>query len=629
MTASVVEVDGSVFGVHTVSFIEAPNYSGINFFEIDIEDKAVKGGLPVAPEADGTLYQGLRASVLMNPYSVALRGPTSHVIRSNTVNSPLDEHQYLFNPAIAVNENGLIVVTYNQINEVDNIPNISVYASVGTIVNGVNRHNIQFEAPVEIQAGFELYNLNTAGTDDWGRYGSVRVDPIVDNGFFISMPFANTTDRWSIQHTFIEAVDLAPIVEASHGNNEIAVRLSPGDSSILEIVIDDVVTDKYPISAMGRPEVWGHDGFDNFLIDYSFGDPTPEGRFTPGGFVLDGGGGPDTVRTNSPDGAEFIIDKYDDLEFAGNIPAYMSSYWIRFGDDDTVSDGTYNETTLMIDVENLFGGPGDDMFTFRNDVVMAGSAHGGEGDDRFHFEDDPFFPPVSGVGDDINGGPGHDTLNFELRENPTISNIVGYGINDGYDGRVVPPAAPEFLGPIGGDNPDDVFTEINRIEGSTMHLSDTITFLDDVAGTYTIQDEESFYVDNDRNEPLEFFQVNVLVGSTLDDTYYIKQNNINPVRLRALQGDDQFYVNSNAPDLDGTTELVNELVFAEAGPGANELWASNLGGSGPVDMLILNNRISGLGEVAYSNVAERSTLKSRPPTSTIKLPCTRSCHRTP
>ncbi len=602
LTASVVEVDGSVFGVHTVSFIEAINYSGINFFEIDIEDKAVKGGLPVAGEPDGTLYQALRASVLLNPYSVALRGPTSHVIRANPVNSPLDEHQYLFNPAIAVNENGLIVVTYNQINEVDNIPNISVYASVGTIVNGVNRHNIQFEAPVEIQAGFELYDLNTAGTDNWGRYGSVRVDPINDNGFFVSMPFANTSDRWSIQHTFIDVVDMAPIVEASQGNNEISVRLKPGDSSILEIVIDGVVTDKYPISAMGRPEVWGHDGFDNFLIDYTNGDPTPAGTFTDGGFLLDGGGGPDTIRTNSPEGVEYIIDKYDALEFGTNIPAYMSTYWIRFSDDTGVSDGTYNETTLMIDVENLFGGPGDDMFIFRNDVVMIGSAHGEAGDDRFHFEDDPLFPPVSGVGDDINGGTGIDTLNFEMRETPTVANIIGYGINDGYDGRVEAPRFEPFLGPIGGDNPDDVFTEINRIEGSTMHLSDTIRFLDDVAGTYTIQDEESFYVDNDRDERMEFYQVNFLVGSTLDDTYYIKRNNVNPVRLQALQGNDEFYVNSNAPALDGTTELINDLVFAEAGPGDNLLWASNVGGSGPVDALILNNRISGLGEVAYSNV---------------------------
>ncbi len=602
LTGNVVEVNGSVWGAQTVSLVGVPFYSAINWFKIDLETRQVDGSTPIAPEYDGNLYQNTRIAALQDPYVVGLRGPASHLIRPEPLIVPPDPFDYLFNPSIAVTAEGLVAISYNRITPDQPI---SVGVVAGTYVTGSRRGNVQLEPLFEVQNGFEMYNLNTLGQDPWGSYGSIKVDPVGYNNFFMTMPWANTTDRWSVQNTQFSLVDMNPIIEADRGNNEIVIRRNAVDTNLVEVEIDGVVTDTFAFDALGRVEIWASDGSDSLLIDYTNGDPTPAG-----GFLFDGGAGPDVVETNNPDGSEFVMTQPNHPTFGNNYPAYLSSYRTRFGDDGSVSDGFYNETSELVDIEELRGGPGPDTFTFRGNWTMGGSANGQGGDDTFKFIDEPFpFSPFnppffSGVEENIIGGEGYDTIDFEGRLKFTKIELIGFGASGGFDGRVN--GEPNEILPIGGGifQPDDVFREIEHALGSSMQFEDSLTFQDDLQGTWTIDDENSSYVtqdDNGADRQFDFYQWNVVNASIFDDTFNVLSNTVNTLALNGLEGNDVYTFNSAAPALTGTSENIKDVIIANAGPGVNQIFASNIGGSA-VDALILAARVRGLGEFAYTAI---------------------------
>ena len=602
LVGSIYEANGKVFAAQTVGVQGVAFYTAINWFEVDTETQLVAEASPIDnPVFEGNIYQNERAENLLDPFVVGYRGPASHLIRPEPIEDAVDDgFEYLFSPSIAVTNEGLVAVSYNRISQ-DNPISTGVVA--GTYVNGVDRHNVQMEGLFEVQNGFETYDLNTTGVDLWSS-GSIKVDPLGYNQFFVTQPWANTTDRWSIQNTQIALVDMNPIIEGDRSNNFIVMRRSAADTNLVEIEIDGVVTDVFPYSALGRVEVWAGEGSDTFFIDYSNGDPVPEG-----GFLFDGGQGPDLVETNNPNGSEFVMTQPIHPTHASNFPDYLSQYQIRFSDDPTVSDGFYRETSELVDVEELRGGPGDDTFVFRGNWTMGGSANGQGGDDTFQFIDEPFpFQPInppnfSGVEENIIGGPGYDTIDFEGRLRFTRIELIGFGASGGFDGRVL--GEPNEDLPIGGDifQPDDVFREIERALGSSNHLTDELTFQDDLAGTFFIDDANSHYItdNNGQDQRFDFYQWNFVNASNLVDTFNVWSNTVNPLHLNALDGDDVYTFSSTAPDLNGTTENIQDLIRANAGPGENKIFASNIGGSA-VDALILAARVSGIGEFVYTAI---------------------------
>ena len=599
-TGAIEEQNGSIFAVQAIGLEGDELSTSLNWFELDVANRAVAGSTPIDPleEIENNVYQQTRDANDLDPFAVALRGPVSHVLEPETGG-------FLFNPAIAVSSEGFVAITYNRVGGGEAI---STGVSVGTVVNGLNRRNIQMEDDLLVQEGFETYDLNTTGVDPWGFRGSVQVDPLKPNRFFISQPWANTTSRWTIQNSLIELVDMNPIIEADDADNQITVRRSMSDPTRVEIEIDGEVTDSFLYDAVGRVEVWAQGGDDHFVIDYSNGDPVPSG-----GFVLDGAEGEDTIETNSETGSIFDIGlPVFDIPFGSTYPDYLGTYRVRFGNGGA-TDGYYNELTEWVDIENVSGGSGDDLFNFRDNHSLEGIADGREGDDTFRFIDTPldpfpFEPRHSGVDKNVVGGPGYDTLDFTQRTNRVAIEILSTNENGGFNGRQVATESEEEFGfpeqlAIGGFTHDeeDTFAEIENLLGSDQFVDDSLTAFDTVAGTWVIDDELSSYTILDKAgnpQTLDFFEWNRLNASMENDFVYIRSNSVAPLVFNALDGNDEFIFSSTAPDLDGHVED-HSLITLLAGTGRNVIKASNLGGQAAVSPLVLQNRIIGLADFVY------------------------------
>jgi hypothetical protein len=350
------------------------------------------------------------------------------------------------------------------------------------------------------------------------------------------------------------------IVEANEFQNEITVRRSATDSNLLEIEIDGVVTDVLPYAALGNVELRGYEGNDTFFLDYSNGDPVPEG-----GFSFNGGAGPDAIRTNSAEGVRYVV--------------------------DVNQGGTYNETSTFTAVEELFGWTGDDSFVFENRDIfnvgfLAGSAHGLGGDDTFEFAD------TATIGDSIEGGTGYNTLSFFDRALPTQVELDGVAPNGGFVGHSIGD-------PIGGDQATDQFRDINNLIGGLIG-GDRYSIPDNLSGaTWFIDDEDSYFtVAGGR---LDFSYWDFIDATNQVDTFNVLSNTVDPIRLNGLAGDDVYNFSSDAPNNTGNTDGITGVVFANGGEGENTMVVSNEGGTA-ADALVLAQRISGMGEIVYTAI---------------------------
>ncbi len=565
-----VDVNGSLWLAQSVLVpYTAGEAAGIVYYEVT---KSGYDSLGPTPDYGGPPTISLPGNTMIH---VGLIGMPTGDIRG-----PLPHEWDLWNPSIAVNEFGVVAISYTiSSEEYEVFPTAA--SSIGVTVNGQSLYipppidditwierNTQFEAPVFIQPGLGVFENNGINPSTWSYRASTNFDPSNVNRFWANIQWANTVNRWSTSVAELRPNRFVVEITANDLNNNIVVRRNAANNDLLEIEMDGIVTDLLPYEVVGRVIINGFNGADHYLLDYSNGNPVPVD-----GFVFDGMRGPDTVETNNPDGSRFVVDE--------------------------PSAGTYNEVSRFQNVENLHGGPGNDSFTVTDNPLLgtvgflAGSLVGNGGDDLFH------FGGTGGamIGDSVLGGIGFNTLSFETRLTDTEMTLLGYGGFTGYEGRTVG-------GPIGGDQATDRFYDINYIRGSDTDF-DTVNGLDVLTNVF-VDDEASIYETGGIN--LGFFEVNAINMSSFHDRVVGVRNTVNPLQLNGLGGDDDYYFSSDGDGLMGSTAPLQGLLFAQGGAGLNEMWISNRGGTANTAGLILLNRVAGIGEIAYNAIGGRFDL---------------------
>lgn len=591
------------------------------------------------------------------------------IIAPETAMFPNTEEWDLYNPSLAVNKYGVVVLNYT-ISSPDNETNPSAASSIGITVNGISVYdpifdtinvppkpwippnplpyrfdrpgrNTQFELihnfpdddrlppqpdddPNEdrddfIQEGFEPFLNGEFATNisSWSRRASANFDPLNENRFWVSTQWANVQSRWSTQITQVIPNKMRPVLTGDYADNVFVFRRNAADTNLLEIEIDGVVTDILPFEVLGNVVINGYDGADRFILDYSNGDPIPSE-----GFTFNGMRGSDTVETNDPNGGRFVVD---------GRPVDQGPTWLAYGTSTGDGSGTYNEKSFFVNVEELIGGPGNDHFLVTDFVdevgnvyfgFLAGSLTGNGGDDLFEFAAEG-----GRIGDSVYGNEGYNTLSFQNRVVDTKLTLLGYGGLSGYEGRSTSPD-----GPIGDSQVFDRFSNINFVRGSDTAF-DSIVGLDFLTHVF-VDDENSTYETN--GVFLGFFEVNSIDCSSFNDEFIGIRNSVNPLQLNGLGGDDVYYFSSDGTGLMGSTAPLGNVLFAQGGTGVNQLYVSNRGGGAAgtpqLPALILNNRISGMGEIAYNSVggvfhlhvwasefADRIDLHSFLPGNTLEL----------
>ena len=486
---------------------------------------------------------------------------TATLIQSGTVG---EGGRHYYNPSIAVNSLGIVGLSYNRSSTGSAV---GAYTTVGITVQGLAGRNTQMEPAFVMEPGLESYNTigETEGVSPWSFRSSIDVDPESINRFFSVQPWANTVDRWATHNALIRPIDMQPVVEGDENNNVIVIRRSASDPTLMEIEFDGVVTDVFPYEVLGRVEIRGMGGADRFIIDYSNGDPIPLER----GLLLDGGAGPDVIQVENSIDNTFVV----------NGP-----------DPPPMHQGTFNEISEFDNIEELWGGYAND--TFLVEGFLDGSLIGRSGDDTFE------FAGTGRIGGSANGDEGFNTLSFLNRKNtavppavppplPTEVFLVAPSANQGFNGTT-----PD--GPVGGDELADQFRDISRLIGSQTEL-DTIHALDEVS-TWTVDGANSTYEAVGRTLEIDFWDA--YYASSFDDTFNVRSNTLDPLRMFGLDGNDVYNFSSDAPLNTGSTESIGGLIYALGGAGDNVLNVSNM--SGPAtETLILAKRISGMGEIVF------------------------------
>ena len=575
LNGAIVEADGGLWAAYTYSFTDPPAAltipsSAIAWYEIDPDLHNVR-----LSEGD---YGGY------NMGSVADRAD-----QDSNNQADMD----YFNPTFRVNEYGVAVLGYNGsgfVQDGDTNRNLlpSNFVSVGITTNGSDARRTQFEQPFETHAGLENYEIEIPAP--WATYASVRFDPEFLNTFLTTRQWANTVDRWSTQVVEVKPVDLIPVIWADNNNNVIVIRKSAASPHLMEFEIDGVVTDLLPYEVLDRVRIQGMGGADRFIIDYTNGDPLADAQL-----ILDGGTGPDVVQSNNPGANSWVV-----------IPTVFD---LNTPTDTAYGDGTLNGSTDFVNVEELWGGDGPDHFLVTQIVpppdpdpgypglvgYLDGSLLGRGGDDIFEFAHN------GAIGDSVNGGTGYNTLKFTNRAVDTSMELIGFGADQGFNGHTLGPIG---AGPIGGDQSTDQFRDISQVIGADVNyyvngdrIYDTLDMLPNVASTWTINDELSQYEAN--GVTMDFWQVDELSASNLNDTFNALANTMDPIVLNALDGDDTFNFSSDAPINEGTTANLQGLVVAHGGTGMNTMNVSNKSGTG-VNALIIAGNISGIGEISYT-----------------------------
>ena len=608
--ANAIDVNGGLWFVQTVNMDWGnDDSSAFIYYEVSKEGYVSAGptpnfgGPPNGPLATVASNNRLQAGLITMPTGDA-RGP--------------DPWQWdLFNPSIDINRHGVVNINYSISSEEYEVAPTAA-SSTGVTVNGLSQYdpvfdtifwverNTQFDIPVFVQNGLAVYENNGTAYSSWSNQASTKFDPLDVNNFWANVQWANTVNRWSTQFVELSPNRLTVTVTANDLNNVITIRRHAADTSLLELHMDGKITDLLPYSVVGTVVINGFTGADTYVIDYTNGDPIPED-----GLVIDGMAGPDVIRLNDPNkiGGRFVVDQD--------------------------SGGTYNEKTIFRNIEELQGGAGPDTFTVTDRLdptgqfiessgFLAGSLVGNAGDDLFHFgSKNGTIQQSTGaarIGDSVLGGTGSglpgekNTLSFETRMADTFLQLLGYGSNLGYEGRSVNPQGNLF-GPIGGDQPSDRFFDINFIMGSLTHFdgisqagvgifnAQTQVLVDDAASTYTS-------TSGGVTRTFGFFEVNAVGGSSFVDTFVGIRNSVSQLQLNGFGADDLYYFSSDGIGLTGNTNALNGLLFAQGGTGNNKMYVSNRGStSGVSDGLILNNRISGIGEIAYNAIGGTFSLE--------------------
>ena len=637
ITASLIESNNSVFIAQTVSFPfveggQSTQTNGINWFEF-----VVDGGS--TPALAGSALRG------PNNFTRIDTSPLGDILPDTPDLDPMIDTfetgiDTFFNLAIAVNEAGVVALTYNRVSQaiafdagvvgIGTALRVSVEAQIGIQVNSAEtdttaagdsvfgRSSIQFAAPelLVTSVSSQPFDQSPAATV-FGAYSSLRPDPSNPSGFLSVAPFqeVQNSNTYAVALTEIFPVDFQPVLEGTPLADEIVVRVNADDPSVTEIVINGVVNDSFQSELLSAITLFGHDGADTIIIDHTNGDPTPEG-----GFLIHGGEGIDTLESRSAEETFFELNSVA-FTFDGSfVPAVDLGGFIgvefpaSLADAGFAQDGQFILTTqagddlateeqvsnIFVDIEGVIGGSNDDTFQFVNGSLF-GNADGLGGDDRFVFLND-----VSTSGS-VNGGTGFNTLDLQQRIAQTEIDLFSIGANAGFNGQTL-------SGPIGDPGQIlDQFRDISLIRGSTnTNVSDSILALDQFESTFTIvapsiepndvanpadadEFQASTYEANGRT--LFFTDFETLSGSVLNDVFNVQSNSPEQdLILNGLSGDDVFNFSSDAPTNEGVLAPLDGLFQVNGGTGSNSLIVSDFGRFGTDSFQVLAARISGLSD---------------------------------
>ena len=122
--------------------------------------------------------------------------------RTVVFNTIFDTNMDLYEPSLALNDAGNIVIGYSASS--DTIP-ISTYVAVGqTDFNG----NTTFGTPVQTHVGADTYHILDTNLNKirWGDYSSTVIDPNDPYSFWTFQGFINGNNNWAVQVTQIQVV---------------------------------------------------------------------------------------------------------------------------------------------------------------------------------------------------------------------------------------------------------------------------------------------------------------------------------------------------------------------------------------------------------------------------------------
>ena len=646
ITASLIETNNSIFIAQTVHipFNEMAGLdirgNSINWFELIVD------GSPT-PVIGGSGLRGPNNVLFTETTPIGDNFPDI----PDTDGLPTFENgiESYFNPSIAVNDAGVVALTYNTVAQDDAFTagavgiaaasRISIEAAIGIRVNSAStgtgpageplfdRSSFQF-APEQVlveslaEVPFDQSPQNTV----FGSYSSLRPDPSNPSGFFSVAPYQEVQDSntYAVALTEIFPVDFQPVIEATPLADEIVVRLNADDPSITELVINGIVNDAFSSELLSAITLFGHDGADTIIIDHVNGNPTPDG-----GFFIHGGAGIDTLESRS---AEETFFELNSVGFGFDAGLFIPTIGLggliggefdasvadaAFGQDgqfilttEAGSDLTEEElvSNIFIDIEGVIGGSNDDTFEFVNGMLF-GNADGAGGDDRFVFLND-----VSTSGS-VNGGTGFNTLDLQQRIAPTEIDLFSIGANAGFNGQTL-------NGPVGDPGQIlDQFRDISLIRGSTnSNVDDSFFPLDQFEATFTIvtanispndvanpadadEFQASTYEANGRT--LYFTEFETINGSVLNDVFNVQSNSAEQLPnlgLNGLAGDDVFNFSSDAPTNEGVLAPLDGLFDVNGGTGSNSLIVSDFGRLGTDSFQVLSGRISGQSDTNPSPI---------------------------
>ena len=332
-----------------------------------------------------------------------------------------------------------------------------------------------------------------------------------------------------------------------------------------------------------------------------------------------------TPFVSSPDTADTFETSF--LEQNGQ-KLYFTDFEIYAG---SVVNDTFNVRSndgLVLPFVQLFGREGEDTFNFSsdsptNDGVLADiggvfqvdggpgasslivSDEGRLGTDEFLILGERISGPVEViyVGEDIydvtvigSDGTEPDTFFLQSFLPENTLNVFGMGGDDIFVIQDLSQAQVELFGGEGND--DYIIEQVNGIDDRNVTINDSVgAELDQAILAGTILDE-IFIVDIDSFESDQFTFIGVeefgFDGRGGDDEFYIRAIDQDfPVILRGGDGDDVYFVSSDAPVNLGDLAALNGNLTIEDEVGNNRIEISNESGDA-IDVDIQETQITGL-----------------------------------
>ncbi len=150
-----------------------------------------------------TIVQGSKDAV----HWVVLNETNNAVIGEGVIS---DSNYDYFQPAIAANHAGKILLGFNRCGTAAPAGYLSVYAAVGTLTNGT----VTMGAPFVVQAGTLNYTglagVETTTPYRWGDYSATCVDPADENLFWTIQEIPVAAGTWGTQITLISMTTNTP-----------------------------------------------------------------------------------------------------------------------------------------------------------------------------------------------------------------------------------------------------------------------------------------------------------------------------------------------------------------------------------------------------------------------------------